>query len=331
MRFPPRALALSYLAALSLTVPACDGVEARSGWGEARLGAGDGTERAWVATGVGDASGAHREGPGPLFIVGGGPRPDSIMAHFVELAGGPGRARIAVVPMSSGDPEGAAESLREEMGALGAADVVDLLMSREEAERTGSAERLEGVTGVWFAGGVQTRHTEALRGTPVEAALHELHRSGVVIGGTSAGAAIMSNLMITGAERRPGGDRPSTNGEPFITVDRGNIVTEPGFGFLDDVIIDQHFVRRKRHNRLISLVLEHPGLLGAGIDEGTALVVYPDGRWVVRGESVVVVYDARESAVTDPGTGTVGARDVRMHLLPAGAVYHPSRGVAELP
>jgi cyanophycinase len=244
---------------------------------------------------------------GPLFIVGGGPRPDSLMGHFLELAGGPGEARIAVVPMSSSDPQRALESLTAEMRALGAAEVVSLLLSRDEALSGEGLERLDGVTGIWFAGGVQTRHTEALKGTPVEAALHELLASGVVVGGTSAGAAIMSDLMITGDELRRGGDRPSGNGEAFVTIDRDNIVTEAGFGFFQGVIIDQHFVRRKRHNRLISLVLEHPHLVGIGIDEGTALEVHPDGRWIVRGESVVVVYDARDARVTSADGSTPGA------------------------
>ena len=263
---------------------------------------------------------------GPLFIVGGGPRPDSLMGHFLELAGGPGQARIAVVPMSSADAQGALESLTAEMRALGAVEVVSLLLSRDEALSGEGLERLDGVTGIWFAGGVQTRHTAALKGTPVEAALHDLHASGAVVGGTSAGAAVMSGLMITGDERRRGGDRPSRNGEAFVTIDRDNIVTEPGFGFFRRVIIDQHFVRRKRHNRLISLVLEHPHLLGIGIDEGTALEVHPDGRWIVRGESVVVVYDARGARVTPADGSTLGAAELRMHVLPAGAVYDPEPG-----
>jgi cyanophycinase len=265
---------------------------------------------------------------GHLIIVGGGPRPAAIMDRFIELAGGSGIARIAVIPMASGNPESAGESLVEEMLSLGAAEAFVLHVDRDEALRPGTADRLDQATGVWFSGGSQTRHTAALSGTPVEARLHAMLRDGVVLGGTSAGAAIMSELMITGRERRPGGDRPRD--EAWITIDRDNVVTEPGFGFLPGAIVDQHFLRRKRHNRLISLVFEHPTEVGVGIDEATALHVGLDGRWTVLGDGVVVIYDARGSEVTSADL-PLGASGVRMHVLPHGSVFDPHTGEAVLP
>jgi cyanophycinase len=264
---------------------------------------------------------------GSLMIVGGGPRPSSIMDRFIELAGGPGQARIAVVPMASGSPENAGESLVSEMTSRGAADAFSLHLDRDQAMQPESVRRLDGVTGVWFSGGVQSRHTAALKDTPVETRLHELYREGAVLGGTSAGAAIMSPLMITGGERRPGGDRPRD--EAWITIDRDNVVTTPGFGFLDGTIVDQHFLRRKRHNRLMSLVLENPGHIGIGIDESTALEVGPAG-WTVLGESVVVIYDARRARVTGAGDGALGGAGLRLHVLPAGARFDPATGNAVL-
>jgi cyanophycinase len=108
------------------------------------------------------------------------------------------------------------------------------------------------------------------------------------------------------------------------------VVTSEGFGFLTDVVVDQHFVRRKRHNRLISLVLEGPVRLGAGIDESTALVIGADGLWRVSGASVVVIYDAREAAIAAGGTPLSGA-GLRMHVLPAGGRFDPRSGRATLP
>jgi cyanophycinase len=265
---------------------------------------------------------------GHLLIVGGGPRPAVIMDRFIELAGGPGEARIAVIPMASGNSEAAGEQLVAQMRELGAADAFSLNVTREEAMRPETATRLDGVTGVWFSGGVQSRHTEALKDTPVEEALHGLLQNGAVLGGTSAGAAIMSDLMITGGEQRRGGDRPAD--EPWITIDRENVVTDPGFGFLPGAIVDQHFVRRKRHNRLLSLVFENPDQIGVGIDEATALLVHPDGRWEVVGESVVVIYDARRSTVTDGATPALGAAGVRLHVLPHAATFDPRTGEASL-
>src|SRR5215207_10024818 len=134
----------------------------------------------------------------------------------------------------------------------------------------------------------------------------------------------MTTPMLTGDERRRGGDRyPSDSGDANLTIERGNVVTAEGFALLSGVIVDQHFLRRRRHNRLISLVLENRGLLGVGIDEGTALVVRPDGKWEVVGQSSVVVYDARTASVTPPGARVLGAADVRMHVLPPGSVFEP--------
>jgi cyanophycinase len=266
--------------------------------------------------------------PGPagyLVLVGGGPRPAAVMDRFIELAGGPGVARIAVIPTASGNAGAAGERLVAEMIERGAAESFSLHLSREQADAAAAAE-LEGVTGVWFGGGSQSRITGALGGTPVDEKLHALYRDGAVLGGTSAGAAIMSPIMITGGERRPGGDRPRD--EAWITIDRDNVVTTAGLGFLPGAIIDQHFVRRRRHNRLLSLVLEHPASVGAGIDESTALVVRPDGVWEVVGESVVVIYDARAATISGDRS-TLGAIGLRLHVLPGGSLYDPRTGSAE--
>jgi cyanophycinase len=81
----------------------------------------------------------------------------------------------------------------------------------------------------------------------------------------------MSRVMITGDERRP-----VSKDESWQLIEADNVVTSEGLGFLDDAVVDQHFVRRRRHNRLISLVLEQPKLLGIAIDEATAVWVKPD-------------------------------------------------------
>ncbi len=114
--------------------------------------------------------------------------------------------------------------------------------------------------------------------------------------------------------------------EGFIDI----IEVRPGFGFLPGTIVDQHFLRRERHNRLLAAVLERPGLIGIGIDEGTALEVGRDGTWRVRGASAVSIYDARGARVTRPGAPVLGGRGVRLALLPPGSSFNPVRGEAAL-
>ncbi len=269
---------------------------------------------------------------GSLLIVGGGEIPDSIVARFVELAGGAGKARIAVFPMASEDPEAGFAIVKrfEALGAPAERIVLDRAAATEDA-----AAKLEGVTGFWFGGGDQSRLTAALKGTPVEKEIRERYAAGAVVGGTSAGAAVMSTPMITGDEKQPGGSRPpeDPNGSSsaFLTIARDNIVTKDGFDLLPGTIVDQHFVRRRRHNRLISLVLEHPDKIGIGLDESTALEVGPDGLWKILGDSVAVVYDARKAKVTPAGKEPLGAADVVMSVLPAGSTYDPTTGKAQLP
>jgi cyanophycinase len=108
-------------------------------------------------------------------------------------------------------------------------------------------------TAAWFDGGDQSRLAKAYRGTAVEKELRRLLARGGVIGGTSAGASVMSSIMITGGFAQP------SVGE--------------GFGLLPDVVIDQHFGNRKRQKRLLSVLKQNPQCLGLGIDENTAVVV----------------------------------------------------------
>ncbi|HEX7253114.1 MAG TPA: cyanophycinase [Thermoanaerobaculia bacterium] len=266
---------------------------------------------------------------GRLLIVGGGPIPDEILDRFVELAGGRD-ARIAIFPQASSSPDAGVE-LAEDFEKRGAR-AKRLLVTREDANREDAASRLSGITGVWFGGGDQTKLTAVLAGTRLERAIHALYEKGAVVGGTSAGAAVMSALMLTGDERYPGGSRPSSDDSgASITIAQGNVVLEEGFGFLSGAIVDQHFVRRRRHNRLISAVLESPERLGIGIDESTAVEVDPEGCWTVRGESVAVVYDARRAEVSVAVDGRLEAAGIRMHVIPVGGFFDPWTGRAHLP
>jgi cyanophycinase len=264
---------------------------------------------------------------GSLVIVGGGDRSEAMMRRFVELAGGRG-ARIAVVPNASSEPEATGRELVAELDSLGARAFVYHL-DRAAAALEASARRLDSATGIWFSGGDQALVTAALAGTPVQRAMLRRYREGAVVGGTSAGAAIMSDSMITGNQTPPG-DTTGYYGDEFPAIARHRVQIVPGLGFLPEAIVDQHFIRRERHNRLLSAVLERPSLLGVGIDESTALEVGPDGRWRVLGESAVVIYDARRAHVTEGKKPLLGATGLRVHVLPVGAAFDPRTGSGDL-
>lgn len=270
------------------------------------------------------AHSAHSEEPsrrGALVIVGGGERPGVIHTRFIELAGGKDAARIAVLPMASGEPERSGHLQAEEFRSFGVKTVDVLRFDRATALKAETAEKLQGYSGVFFTGGDQARLAEVLVGTPCEAALHRLRDSrGAVIGGTSAGAAIMSRVMITGDQR----------GEPdrkadFAVVRRGATLVSTGLGLVTNAIVDQHFIARRRQNRLVGVTLEHPDLIGVGIDEATALVVLPDGGWEVVGDGSVMVFDARGVKVREEGPhANLGALGLRFHLLLPGDRWNPA-------
>ena len=229
--------------------------------------------------------------------------------------------------MASADGEASGEEKAADFRTLGAS-ARSLWLTRQQADGDSVVAIVDSATGIWFGGGDQVLLTRALRGSRIEEAIRRRYASGAVVGGTSAGAAVMSAVMITGDERRPGGARRDTS-LAFVTIAAGDVVTDTGFALIGNAIVDQHFVRRRRHNRLISLVIEREPHLGVGIDESTALLVHPDGRWTVEGASVAVIYDARRAAVRRDTT--LGASDIRMHVLPAGSTFDPRTGVASLP
>jgi cyanophycinase len=273
-------------------------------------------------------SAAASAAAGTLLIVGGGSQPDALVRHFVDLAGGPGKARIAILPMATSDAIAAGAEKEAQLDSLGADSFV-VNITRAHADDDSVVRALSGVSGVWFPGGDQSLLAAALQGSAALRTIHARFRAGAVIGGTSAGAAVMSDSMITGNQFWPGMSA-AVDSPSFSRIARHAIEIVPGFGFVHNAIVDQHFIRRQRENRLFSVVLERPSLLGVGIDEGTALQVTPDGIWTVLGRSSVMVLDARKSRVS-PSGAALGAAGINVSVLPAGSTYNPRTGEATLP
>jgi cyanophycinase len=247
---------------------------------------------------------------GHLFVIGGGRRPVSMMKKFIDLAQQINSGKIVIFPMASSVPAEVGPEQGERFKELGARDVEFHILNREQALSEKSVAILDDVGGVYFSGGVQSRLTAVLIDTPVHKKLLEIYRKGAVIGGTSAGAAVMSEVMITGDEKRE-----VEEGHAFESLLADNVVTTRGFGFIRSAIIDQHFIRRKRHNRLISLAAENPKLLGIGIDESTAIIVKPDETFEVIGERSVVVYDASRAQIQLSPSQNIGGSNFIMHIL----------------
>lgn len=191
---------------------------------------------------------------GTLFISGGGKIPEAALQQFIDLAGGES-ARLAVITTASVTAD--SPDIEPRIAAFRRFRLAELSIlhtrSRDVADSVEFIKPLTRATGVWFIGGHQDRLTAAYSGTAVESAIHQVLERGGVVGGTSAGAAIMSPLMIVGGN--------------------ANAEVAPGFGFLPGTVIDQHFLKRHRENRLLGVLADHPHLVGLGIDEGASVVV----------------------------------------------------------
>ena len=114
---------------------------------------------------------------GHLFIIGGGSRPDSLMAHFIELGGGP-KARILIVPYASGDIHDTGSYQQQEFQRMGCTSVEYISVSKEEINSKKALDMLEGVTAVFFSGGDQNRLTAMLLNTKFLEKIKEIYRKG---------------------------------------------------------------------------------------------------------------------------------------------------------
>jgi cyanophycinase len=254
---------------------------------------------------------ASSEIKGQLVIIGGAEDKEGdciILREFVRRAGGI-NARIVVMTVATELPREVGENYIRVFERLGAQDVriVDTV-EREDASSASYLEAIEKATGVFFTGGNQARITSVLKDTEIDKLLHKRYAEGLVVGGTSAGAAMMPDVMIVEGDSE-------TN--PRIEI----VEMEPGMAFLPGVVIDQHFLQRGRIGRLLSAVTQQPVVLGFGIDENTAVVV-SNNQFEVVGEGAVTVVDVAEITHTNLGQilkdEDLAICGAKLHILPHG-------------
>lgn len=246
---------------------------------------------------------------GHLIIIGGAEDKHNerqILRRFLALAGG-ADASILIIPVASDFPEIAAHIYTSLFTTLGAAKVSALhATTRSEVLEIDAAQMLDGVTGVFMTGGDQLRLATVLGGTAFASLLGDRVRSGMVLAGTSAGAAGMSTSMIV-------------RGDPTIQPHADTIRISPGLGILRNIIIDQHFTQRSRITRLITAVSFNPRNLGIGIDEDTAIIISDDGILEVIGAGTVTIVDGSEIGYTNlPEVAPAkpfAVCDLKLHIL----------------
>ncbi|MEM1436227.1 MAG: cyanophycinase [Pseudomonadota bacterium] len=271
---------------------------------------------------------------GTLTIAGGALQADNAAVWQAFLDAKRAVGPIVIVPSASGSPDQSAASARAALQSQGAVaeDVivaplalvddpstpaVDEATWAENIDDPELAAVLRGAAAIWFTGGDQARTTGLLLhedGTPTPAltAIRQAQARGASVGGTSAGAAIMSRQMILQGDALTAltGSKAGERLEVGI-----------GLGFFQDGLVDQHFGQRARLGRLAAALLRVPepdARIGYGIDENTALVVSDAGSARVLGAGYVAVIDARNAKLDERGDARLALTGLVLHLLAPG-------------
>ena len=257
----------------------------------------------------------HGETRGWIVPIGGAENKENdrdILARFIRVSGGE-NADIVVIPAASRMHETGPryEKIFYDLGAR-QVTVMDF-DTRRDCQEAGRLKRLEEATGIFFTGGNQLRLTTLLGGTPVARLIRVRNAHGVTVGGTSAGASILSEHMIA-------------FGDEGSAVISGSVRLAPGLGLTNRFIIDQHFRQRDRLGRLITALAYNPFAVGIGLDEDTAAFIGPDETLEVVGSGGVTIVDASDvsfSSIADVVEGQpVCMLGLKLHILVAGAIFN---------
>lgn len=227
---------------------------------------------------------------GKLFIIGGGSRPDFLVDRMIKEAGLKSGETVAIFPHASEEQDSSFYYAKQQFEKRNL-KALDCAFKKDEKLPPSKLDSLKTAKLIYIGGGDQVTFMEIINSNPeVKNLLKSAYQNGKMIAGTSAGAAVMSEVMITGNQLKYK-DYENT----FDNIEIKNVETKQGLGFIKTAVIDQHFVVRSRYNRLLSLIIENPTYKGIGIDEGTAILVKNGAAEVVGRAQVIVFKNPKQS------------------------------------
>jgi cyanophycinase len=251
---------------------------------------------------------------GKLLIIGGGYRPDAMINLMITESGIDKGGYGVILPMASELPDTEIVDHQNDYYKMGIRNVYGLKFEKGEPYNKAKIDSILNAKMIFISGGDQSRFMDYIKGTKIEEAIHKAYENGALLCGTSAGAAVMSKKMITGNEKK----YPDDSGN-FYTMEANNVEVLQGLGMLETVIIDQHFIKRKRLNRLITVSMENPDKLCVGIDESTAIFVDGNKATVVGISQVVVVHPSKDPIKQQ--NGLLGATNIGIDVLLPGESF----------
>jgi len=236
-----------------------------------------------------------------------------IFREMVERAGG-ADARIVVVPTASEEPDERARDYVNLFAGFNPKSIQTVHIGERQDAAASDLQKLIGETTLFmFGGGDQLRLSSLIGGTPLHDALVDRYHSGeCVVAGTSAGAAVLPEIMIFQNNR-------------FRAFRKGGLEMTKGLGLIRDTIFDTHFVSRSRISRLVNAVATNPALLGLGIEENTGLLIEDETRARVIGTGTVIVVDGSKIEINHVGYAQnaqpFALTNVAYSVLTPGVVY----------
>lgn len=251
---------------------------------------------------------------GALFIIGGGERTAYLMDALYDEADLKPDDLVLILPMASEYPDTAVHYVARQFLAKGFKQVQGLNFSKADTHDAAKLALVRQAKLIYMTGGDQNRLMDIIANSPLHNALLAAYANGATIAGTSAGAAVMSEQMISGQQLLD-----TTYKATFDKVWANNIAISQGLGLLKNVIIDQHFIRRSRYNRLFSALADYPQTQCIGIDESTAIVVRGTLVKVVGESQVVLASDMQQFKKTAKGLVTFS--DIRLSFYADGQSF----------
>jgi len=250
---------------------------------------------------------------GSLFIIGGGKLPDSLLNQMIDLAEVRYDGYILIMPMASEDPDSVAQYFKNRFELLNVKAVAPIFIGQQSIATNTQIDSIMRAKLIFMTGGDQNRLMNAMEQLSITQAIRTAHGKGAMIAGTSAGAAVMSQFMLTGRQLLYPDDQSD-----FRHLKKGNVQLTNGLGLLKNAVIDQHFVERSRYNRLLSVVIERSDLMGVGISEGTAIWVVRNRAEVFGAAQVILVKNKKRKK---PENGLLYSPKVRLTMLMSGARF----------
>ena len=252
---------------------------------------------------------------GSLFIIGGGTRSPELIQSLVKTASMKANDYIIVLPMATAEPEASFDAISKQLAQASKNAIGSLNFNSGNVNDKKWLDSLSGARLIYIVGGDQTKFMKVVVNTPVYQAIHKAYQNGATVAGTSAGAAVMSKKMITGTQLKD-----TVYKETFNKLWTENIEFEEGLGLLDSAIIDQHFLKRSRFNRLISALAAYPKYDCIGIDEGTAIIVHQKQVTIAGVSQVIRIAKPKNLKVTEKGL--IKMDDMQFNLYTAGDQFN---------